>query len=151
MRGSSATATAPDRGATGNTSPARINNSIRYASPSSNGLRARVILGLGEAAGRRQRQPHHRLTSRYTKGPFDATLAYLQRQAQRHVGNIRNVGTASTADTTTVALAGSYDSTAATSFSAASCRWTTGAPKTRTRGYWLGGDSHFGSNAAPQW
>ena len=148
VRGGSATAVPPAAGATGNTSPARINNSIRYASPTWNGLRGTVLLGLGETAGGTKDNRIIDLSARYTKGPFDATLAYLSDK--------RNItpGTPNTlADTTTVALAGSYDFDGGYKLLGGFMSVDDKRPENQDgRGYWLGGEYHFGSNTVrAQW
>ena len=77
FRGASATAVPPAAGATGNGSPSRINNSIRYASPTWNDLQGTAIWGLGEKSGSPSNNRIIDLSIRYASAPFGAYLLYV--------------------------------------------------------------------------
>jgi len=77
FRGADGSAVPPAAGATGNGGPARINNSIRYASPVWNGLSGTAILGLGEVAGGAKDNRLYDFSLRYNADPFDAYILYV--------------------------------------------------------------------------
>ena len=77
FRGADGTAVPPAAGATGSGGPARINNSIRYASPVWNGLSGSAIVGLGEVAGGAKDNRLYDLSIRYAAEPFDAYILYV--------------------------------------------------------------------------
>jgi predicted porin len=77
FRGADGSAVPPAAGSTGNGGPARINNSIRYASPVWNGLSGTAILGLGEMAGGARDNRLYDVSLRYTADRFDAYIVYV--------------------------------------------------------------------------
>jgi predicted porin len=79
VRGASATATPPASGATGNGSPTRVNNSVRYETPSFGGLRAGALYGFGEAADSNSQRLVD-LYARYSAGPIDAMISHVDDQ-----------------------------------------------------------------------
>ncbi len=80
IRGASATATPPAAGATGNSGPARVNNSIRYESPVFGGLRAGALYGAGEGAGTASDQRLFDVFVRYTAGLVDTIVSHVDDQ-----------------------------------------------------------------------
>ena len=120
---------------TGNGGPARINNSVKYESPSFGGLRAGAVLGLGETAGGASDSRVADVYGRYTNGPLDLMLSYVDDKAGAGALDVR-----------TLSAAGAY------SFGA--WRVTTGLIDVDDRGsagadgngYWLGGDYRWGRN-----
>ena len=81
VRGASNTATAPAAGATGNGGPARVNNSLRYESPTWRGFSASALYGAGEVAGATDDTRLFDLGLRYTAAGFDVLLSYVDDQA----------------------------------------------------------------------
>jgi predicted porin len=79
-RGASATAVAPATGATGNGSPTRVNNSIKYETPALGGFRIGAMYGFGENLSESSNSNDQRLVDAYLRwntGPFDAVLSYV--------------------------------------------------------------------------
>lgn len=101
VRGAAPGALPPATGATGSGSPARINNSLRYESPSWNGLKASVLYGAGEVAGGTSDSRVFDLGLRYASSGFDVMLSYLDDRA-------RGATSATSTDASTTTLAGSY-------------------------------------------
>jgi predicted porin len=101
VRGASATAAAPAGGGTGNGGPARVNNSVRYESPSWNGLRASALYGAGEITGATSEARLIDLGVRYTVGGLALLLSHVDDRA------VRTSGVSGT-DAATTTLAGSY-------------------------------------------
>jgi len=62
---------------TGNGGPARINNSIKYESPSFSGFKAGTVIGLGEVSGQTTRTRTADVYGRYTAGPLDAMVSVV--------------------------------------------------------------------------
>ena len=130
VRGSSLTATSPEAGATGNGGPARVNNSVRYETPSYAGLRGGVLYGFGEVADATNDQRLIDLFLRYGAGPVEAIASYVTDRRQG-------------VDATDVAT-----STLATAIALGEGHVYVGfmnvddrrAANLDGRGYWLGGD-----------
>jgi len=137
-RGAGGTAVPPAAGATGNSSPSRVNNSVRYQSPEWNGLTATMLYGAGELAGRTNDSRLLDLGLRYRISNFDAMLSYVDDKTVANGG----IGTGGT----TTTLAGSY------SFSP--FRVVVGyldfsdkrAANQDGKGYWIGGDYRIGNH-----
>jgi len=130
VRGASATANSPAAGATGNGGPARVNNSLRYESPSFAGLRAGVLYGFGEVADATNDQRLIDLFVRYTAGPVDAIVSQVNDRTQGI--DPTNVATSTVA--TAVAFGNAH--VFAGFMNVNDCR----AANLDGRGYWLGGD-----------
>jgi predicted porin len=132
VRGASSSAPGSSVGATGNGSPARVNNSVRFASPSFSGFRFSTLFGAGEAAGSTSDTRLFDVAVRYTDHGFDGVLSYLDDRAQR--------GGAADTRASIVTLAGSY--------SLAPFRIVAGyidfddkrSDNLDGQGYWLGGE-----------
>lgn len=81
IRGATSSAPGPTVGATGNGSPSRVNNSIRYASPSYSGFKVSTLYGAGEVSGSTSGARLFDVALRYTGYGFDAMLSYLDDKA----------------------------------------------------------------------
>lgn len=101
VRGAGGTATPPAAGATGNGGPIRVNNALRYESPSWSGVRVSALYGAGEVAGATSDARLFDLGVRYTGGPFDALLSVLTDKAL--------TGAVQATDATVTTLAGAYN------------------------------------------
>lgn len=118
--------------ATGNGGPARNNNSIKIETPSLAGFKAGALLGLGEVSGGTNGTRVTDLYGRYTAGPLDVMLSFVDDRA---------AATGLTVRTTSAAAAYSFGD----------WRVTGGAMSVNDRsaanvdgeGYWLGGDYRF--------
>jgi predicted porin len=133
VRGASGTATPPAAGATGNGGPARVNNSVRYESPSLYGVRAGALYGFGEVAGSNRDQRLVDLFARYEGGPVQAIAS--------HVSDKTTGLTASDVSTSTVATAiALWDGHVFAGFMSVDDK---SAADLDGRGYWLGGDYRF--------
>ena len=143
FRGASSTSVPPAAGATGNGSPSRINNSVRYASPSWDGVQATAIVGLGEA-GSTQDNRIYDLALRYTRGPVDAIVMV--------VSDKRTAG-ATPADTSTLGWGGTWSFGGAYKlFAGYVAVDDKRAENLDGRGHWLGGEYRWGSQLVrAQW
>jgi hypothetical protein len=63
--------------ATGNGGPARVNNSVKYESPSFSGFKAGAVYGLGEVAGSTTKTRVLDVYGRYTAGALDAMVSLV--------------------------------------------------------------------------
>jgi predicted porin len=101
VRGASNAASPPAAGATGNSGPARVNNSLRYETPAWRGFSASALYGAGEVAGAANDARLFDLGLRYTAAGFDVLFSYLDDKA---------VGTtaAQRTDAATATLAATY-------------------------------------------
>jgi len=93
VRGASATGTPPASGASANGGPARINNSVRFTTASFGGFKASILAGAGEVQGDTFGNRILDYSARYTNGPFDAMVSYIDDKAQKG-GAETHVGTA---------------------------------------------------------
>ena len=83
VRGAATSASSAAMGATGSGGPARVNNSVRYASPDLAGFRFGTLYGAGETSGGTSDARLLDLALQYTGAGFDAVLSYLDDKAQR--------------------------------------------------------------------
>jgi predicted porin len=121
--------------ATGNGGPARINNSIKFESASYAGFRGGVTYGAGEVAGATNDNRIADVYGRYTQGPFDAMVSFVDDKGELNGLDVRTTSGA-----------------AAYTFGPA--RLTAGiisvddrtADNADGRGYWVGGDYRFGQH-----
>jgi predicted porin len=137
FRGASGTAVPPAAGATGNGSPARINNSVRYASPQWNGLQGVALYGAGEVAGSTADNRIVDLSLRYSAAPFDAYVLYV---------SDKTASAATPSEVATVGLGGSYR---AGSFKVTAGGITLDDKSTANqdgKGWWLGGEYYIGNH-----
>lgn len=121
--------------ATGNGGPARINNSVKYETPVFSGFKGGALVGLGEVAGSTTKSRIADVYGRYTAGPLDAMISYVD-------DRLESAGL----------KVGTFSGAAAYSFG--DYRVTGGVvsvnDKTATNadgeGYWIGGDYRMGLN-----
>ena len=149
IRGSSGTATATSTatGAEVNGSPARVNNSVRYTTPTFEGLKASVLYGAGELTGDTQGTRLVDYSVRYTNYGLDALVSIVSDRADNAtaVANARtnvNIITASAAYTFgDFKVEGGYLSL------------NDKRPADQDgKGFWVGGDYKFGQNVVrAQW
>ncbi|MET0519469.1 MAG: porin [Burkholderiaceae bacterium] len=66
-----------DASGTGNGGPSRLNNSVKYETPSINGFKAGALVGLGEVAGGTNETRVLDLYGRYTKDNIDGMVSYV--------------------------------------------------------------------------
>jgi len=102
VRGASATGVPPASGSSVNGGPARVNNSVRFTTPTFSGFRMSALYGAGEVQGGTFENRIVDFSARYTGYGFDAMVSYIDDKAQ--------TATAQTAvGTTTVGLSYTYD------------------------------------------
>ncbi len=77
VRGASGSAVPPAAGATGNGSPLRVNNSLRYESPSYAGFKTSLLYGAGEQAGLTNQSRVIDLGLRYTRKGLDVIASFV--------------------------------------------------------------------------
>ena len=128
VRGSTASAT-------GNGGPARVNNSIKYDSPSFSGFRVGALWGLGEVAGGTGDTRVIDVYGRYTAGPFDAIVSLVDDRAE-----------ATDADRRTITLGGAYSFGAFRVLGGYMDFNDRSDANADGKGYWIGGDYRFGQN-----
>lgn len=104
VRGASASAIPPAAGATGNGSPLRVNNSLRYESPNYEGVKASLLYGAGELAGRTSHSRIVDLGLRYTYDGLDVIASMVSDHA-----SVGGMSDATRAQTRTLAAAQSFD------------------------------------------
>lgn len=83
VRGVAASAPSAAMGATGSGGPARVNNSLRYASPDLTGFRFSTLYGAGESSGGTSDARLFDLALQYSGASFDTVLSYIDDKAQR--------------------------------------------------------------------
>ena len=148
IRGSAnATATSTPTGSELNGSPARVNNSVRYTTPTFEGFKASVLYGAGEVTGGTSGTRLVDYSARYTNYGLDAYVSYVTDKAA-------NAATTANAVTNVGIIT-------------ASAAYTFGAFKVEGgylqlddkrpadmdgKGFWVGGDYKFGQNTVrAQW
>lgn len=104
VRGATATAVPPASGATGNGSPLRVNNSVRYESPSFEGFKAIALYGAGEQAGLTNQARVVDFGVRYTRYGLDVIASFVSDRTA--AGGVLD---ATNAQTRTLAAAYSFD------------------------------------------
>jgi predicted porin len=110
--------------------PARINNSIKYETPSFAGLKGGALWGLGEAGTGKTRLLD--VWARYSAGPLDAMLSVVDDRVANGLA------------ARTVALAGSYSFGAARVLGGYLDYNDRSAANNDGKGFWIGGDYRFG-------
>ncbi len=103
VQGSSATATTVSNatGAGLNGSPARVNNSVRYTTPSFSGFTASGLYGAGEITGQTTKTRLYDLSARYTGYGLDAVVSFVNDKAQ-------GAALATSADVNIITVAAKY-------------------------------------------
>lgn len=126
VRGSATTAT-------GNGGPSRNNNSIKLETPSFGGFKAGALVGLGEVSGGTNETRIADVYGRYTAGPLDVMVSFVDDRAAATSLSVRTTS-------------------AAAAYRLGDWRVMGGAMSVNDRqatnadgeGYWLGGDYRFG-------
>jgi predicted porin len=121
--------------ATGNGGPARINNSVKYETPTFSGFKAGALWGFGESTGATNEQRTADVYARYSGYGFDAMLSFVDDKQDLTSQDVR---------TTSGAVGYTYGD------------WhgTAGVISVNDRsavdadgqGFWVGGDYRFGVN-----
>ncbi|WKB54058.1 porin [Eleftheria terrae] len=122
---------------TGNSGPARVNNSIKYETPSFGGFKVGGLWGFGEADGGNNKTRVADLYARYTSGPIDAMLSFIDDRAAAPTPDLER-----------------RTITAGAAYTLGAFRILGGYMKVDDRstndvdgdGFWIGGDWRFGSN-----
>ena len=128
VRGGSTTATL-------NGGPSRVNNAVKYETPSFSGLKAGALVGLGEVSGNTRGTRQVDVYARYTQGPIDAMLSAVDDNSSANGLAVRT-----------------FSGAAAYSFGDARAMAGVISVNDRTRinadgtGYWVGGDYRIGLN-----
>jgi predicted porin len=138
VRGAANTATPPAAGATGNGGPARVNNSVRYATPAWNGFTAVALYGAGEVAGASSDARLVDLGLRYTGGGLDVIVSVVDDKAFNGGLTVTQFTTATLAATYTLA-----DLRVAAGFVDVNDKR---AANQDGRGYWLGAQYALGQH-----
>ena len=148
IRGSAnAAATSTATGAELNGSPARVNNSVRYTTPSFDGLKASFLYGAGEVTGNTSGTRLFDGSLRYTNYGLDAYVSYVSDKAAN--------GTSVLNSRTNVAII-----TAAAAYAIGPVKLEGGYMRVDDKrpanqdgqGFWVGGDYRFGQNVVrAQW
>jgi predicted porin len=118
---------------TGNGGPSRVNNSVKYETPSFSGFKAGALVGLGEVPGSTTKTRVADVYGRYTAGPLDAMVSLVDDRIRATGFDVRTVS-------------------AAAAYSFGDYRLTGGAITVNDRsaanvdgeGYWIGGDYRVG-------
>lgn len=132
FRGAGPAASPPAAGATGNSGPYRVNNSIKYESPTWNGLTGSILVGLGEVAGGTNQNRLVNLEGRYTVEPVDVILFYISDKTNTTSGG---------SDVATTGLAGTYAFPGGWKAYAGYLRVDDKRPDNQDgRGWWLAGE-----------
>ncbi|MGL4573437.1 MAG: porin [Burkholderiaceae bacterium] len=138
-RGAGSTATPPAAGATGNGSPTRVNNSLKYETPSFGGLRAGALYGFGEAAGSNSQRLVD-VYARYSAGPLDAMVSLVDDQTLPV--SATNLGT----DVQVASIAGAYTFGLARVLAGYMDVNDRRVDNLDGKGFWVGGEYRFGTN-----
>jgi predicted porin len=121
--------------ATGNSGPARVNNSVRLESASFGGVKVGALWGMGEVAGGTTRNRIADVWARYTGGPLDAMVSFVDDKAEATGLTVRTISGAAAYSFGAARLTGgvvSVDDRSATDADG--------------RGYWVGSDYRFGAH-----
>lgn len=127
--------------ATANGGPARVNNSLRLESASFGGVKVGALWGFGEATGSTTDTRVADAWLRYTSGPLDAMVSFVDDKVNATGFSVRSISGAAAYSFGAVRLTGGYVSV--------DDRNTTDADG---QGYWIGGDYRFGPHLVKaQW
>lgn len=119
--------------ATGNGGPTRVNNSIKYETPSFSGFKAGALVGLGEVAGGTTKTRVADVYGRYSAGGLDAMVSLVDDRAA-----------ATDLDVRTISAAAAYTFGAARVMGGAITVNDRSAANVDGEGYWIGGDYRMG-------
>ena len=127
--------------ATANGGPSRVNNSVKLESASFGGVKVGALWGFGEAAGSTTGTRVADAWLRYTGGPLDAMVSFVDDKINATGFSVRTISGAAAYSFGAVRLTGGYLSV--------DDRNTTNADG---QGYWVGGDYRFGQHLVKaQW
>lgn len=127
--------------ATANGGPARVNNSLKLESASFGGVKVGGLWGFGEATGSTTGTRVADVWARYTGGPLDAMLSFVDDKVNATGFSVRTISGAAAYSFGAARLTGGYVSV--------DDRNTTDADG---QGYWIGGDYRFGPHLVKaQW
>ncbi|CAG1014266.1 Outer membrane porin protein 32 [Burkholderiaceae bacterium] len=121
--------------ATGNGGPARINNSIKYESPSFSGFKAGAVYGLGEVAGSTTKTRVADIYGRYTAGALDAMVSLVDDRVDATGFDVRTASAAAVYGFGPARVMGGVIQVNDRS-----------AANADGKGYWVGGDYRIGLN-----
>jgi predicted porin len=120
--------------ATANGGPSRVNNSVKFESVSFGGFKAGALWGLGEVPGYTTKSRVGDVWARFTSGPFDAMLSFVDDKAENNSNfQVRTISGAAAYSFGPARVTGGIVSV--------DDRNTTDADG---RGWWLGADYRFG-------
>jgi len=86
VRGASLTGVPPASGASPNGGPARVNNSVRFTTPSFSGLKLSALVGAGEIPGNTFENRIVDFSARYSIGGFDGMISFMDDKARGSAG-----------------------------------------------------------------
>ena len=124
-----------------NGSPARVNNSVRYTTPSFSGFTASGLYGAGEVTGQTTKTRLYDLSARYTGYGLDAVVSFVNDKAQ-------GAALATSADVNIITVAAKYTIDVAH----IEAGYLHGddkrniAVKQSGQGFWVGGDYRIGAS-----
>jgi predicted porin len=121
--------------ATGNGGPSRINNSVKYETPSFSGFKLGAVAGLGEVSGNTSKTRIADVYGRYTAGPLDAMVSVVDDRIAATGFAVRTTSGAATyafGDARVMGGAMAINDRSATNADG--------------EGYWIGGDYRMGLN-----
>jgi predicted porin len=140
VRGSGAgTATVPISSGTGAGGPARVNNSVKYETPNWAGFRAGALFGFGEVGDVGDNRVAD-VYARYTAGPFDAMISYMEDKRQAAVGP----PLAPEIHTRQIGVGGAFTFLGAYRIMGGYLKVDDRETNLDGDGWWLGGDARFG-------
>jgi predicted porin len=122
-------------GATGNGGPGRIDNAVKYETPSFSGFKGGAVLGLGEVSGSTTKTRTADVYGRYTSGPLDAMVSLVDDRVDATALEVR-----------TVSAAGAYTFGPARLLGGVISVNDRSATNADGEGYWVGGDYRVGLN-----
>ena len=127
--------------ATANGGPSRVNNSVKAESASFGGVKVGALWGLGEAAGSTTGTRVADAWVRYTGGPLDAMVSFVDDKIDASGFSVRTISGAAAYSFGAARVTGGYVSV--------DDRSTTDADG---QGYWVGADYRFGQHQVKaQW
>ena len=136
VRGASAAAGS----STGLGGPARVNNSIKYETPSLSGFKAGALLGLAENGASTSDNRTFDIYARYTAGPLDVMISYVDDKRDDPSAP------ATLLEAQTLSLAGAYSFGDFRVLGGYLKTEIDSAPDADGDGYWIGGDYRIGAH-----
>jgi predicted porin len=134
VRGAAAqTGTTAVSSSTGLGGPARVNNSVKYETPSFSGFKLGGLYGFGESTATTGGQRTYDLYARYTAGPFDAMLSYVDDRTANEALHAQTYSAGAAWSFGTFRILGGYLGMNDKSIT-----------NNDGDGWWIGGDARFG-------